>query len=45
MRHFGPGYFDLIEIDEAHRSVDQKYGAIFNYFDALLVGLTATPKD
>ena len=32
-------------IDEAHRSVYQKYRAIFDYFDCLLVGLTATPKD
>ncbi|MHA6779622.1 type I restriction endonuclease subunit R [Pseudonocardia saturnea] len=45
LRRFGPGYFDLIVIDEAHRSIYQKYGAIFDYFDALLVGLTATPKD
>ncbi|MCC6270917.1 MAG: DEAD/DEAH box helicase family protein, partial [Microbacteriaceae bacterium] len=44
LRRFGPGYFDLIVIDEAHRSVYQKYGAIFEYFDSLLVGLTATPK-
>lgn len=44
-RRFGVGHFDLIIIDEAHRSVYQKYGAIFSYFDALLVGLTATPKD
>lgn len=44
-RLFGPGYFDLIVIDEAHRSVYQKYGAIFSWFDSLLVGLTATPKD
>ena len=45
-RHrFGPGHFDLIVIDEAHRSVYAKYGAIFDYFDSLLVGLTATPKD
>src|SRR5688572_27643707 len=44
-RRFGAGHFDLIVIDEAHRSVYQKYGAIFSYFDALLVGLTATPKD
>jgi type I restriction enzyme R subunit len=43
-RRFGVGHFDLIVIDEAHRSVYQKYGAIFRYFDALLVGLTATPK-
>lgn len=39
------GRFDVIIIDEAHRSVFNKYGAIFKYFDALLVGLTATPKD
>ena len=44
-RRFGSGHFDLIIIDEAHRSVFQKYRAIFDYFDALLVGLTATPKD
>ncbi len=43
-RRFGPGHFDLIIIDEAHRSVYQKYRAIFEYFDALLLGLTATPK-
>jgi type I restriction enzyme R subunit len=44
-RRFGAGYFDLIIVDEAHRSIYQKYGAIFDYFDSLLVGLTATPKD
>ena len=44
-RRFGPGHFDLIVIDEAHRSVYRKYRAIFDYFDSLLVGLTATPKD
>lgn len=44
-RRFGPGYFDLVIIDEAHRSVYQRYRAIFDYFDAYLVGLTATPKD
>ena len=44
-KRFGPGYFDLIVIDEAHRSVYAKCGAIFEYFDSLLVGLTATPKD
>jgi type I restriction enzyme R subunit len=43
-RRFGVGHFDLIVIDEAHRSVYKKYGAIFDYFDSLLVGLTATPK-
>ena len=44
-RRFGVGHFDLIVVDEAHRSIYQKYRAIFHYFDALLVGLTATPKD
>ncbi len=42
---FGVGHFDLVIIDEAHRSVYRKYGAIFRYFDSLLVGLTATPRD
>ena len=44
-RRFSPGTFDLIIIDEAHRSIFRKYRAIFEYFDSLLVGLTATPKD
>lgn len=44
-RRFGVGHFDLVIIDEAHRSVYQKYRAIFEYYDSLLVGLTATPKD
>ena len=43
-RFYSPGHFDLIIIDEAHRSVYQKYKAIFEYFDVLLVGLTATLK-
>ncbi len=42
---FGVGHFDLIIIDEAHRSVYQKFSAIFDYFDSLLVGLTATPRE
>ena len=45
VRRFGSGHFDLIVIDEAHRSVYRKYKAIFDYFDSLLVGLTATPRD
>ncbi|MGV3614086.1 MAG: DEAD/DEAH box helicase family protein [Fimbriimonas sp.] len=44
-RRFGVGHFDLVIIDEAHRSVFLKYRAIFDYFDSYLVGLTATPKD
>jgi len=43
-RFYGVGHFDLIIIDEAHRSVYQKYRAIFHYFDSFLLGLTATPK-
>ena len=42
---FTPGHFDLIIIDEAHRSIYKKYQAIFEYFDGFLVGLTATPRD
>ena len=44
-RKFGVGHFDLVIIDEAHRSVYQKYRAIFDYFDSFLVGLTATPRE
>lgn len=42
---FTIGHFDLVICDEAHRSIYNKYKEIFNYFDAPLVGLTATPKD
>lgn len=41
---FSTGRFDLILIDEAHRSIFNKYGTIFEYFDSFLIGLTATPK-
>lgn len=44
MRLFTPAHFDLIIIDESHRSIFKKYRAIFEYFDAIMVGLTATPK-
>ena len=44
-RFYGVGHFDLVIIDEAHRSIYKKYQAIFNYFDALFLGLTATPKN
>lgn len=43
-REFGIGRFDLIIIDEAHRSIFKKYGALFDYFDSLMLGLTATPR-
>ncbi len=42
---FSVGHFDIIICDEAHRSIYNKYKEIFTYFDAPLVGLTATPKD
>lgn len=44
-RMFTPAHFDLIIVDEAHRSIFKKYKAIFEYFDALIVGLTATPAN
>jgi type I restriction enzyme R subunit len=43
-RFYGVGHFDLIIVDEAHRSVYNRYQAIFDYFDAIIIGLTATPK-
>ena len=42
---FTPGHFDLIIVDEAHRSIYKKYQAIFEYFDGLVLGLTATPRN
>lgn len=44
-RLFTPAHFDLIILDESHRSIYKKYKSIFKYYDSLLVGLTATPKD
>lgn len=44
-KEFSVGRFDLIVIDEAHRSIFGKYMSIFNYFDSFLIGLTATPRD
>lgn len=44
-KRFTSGRFDLIIIDEAHRSIFNRYGTIFKYFDSLLIGLTATPKE
>ncbi|MGG4547753.1 DEAD/DEAH box helicase family protein [Rossellomorea marisflavi] len=42
---FTVGHFDLIIVDESHRSIYKKYSAIFEYFDGILLGLTATPRD
>lgn len=44
-KKFSVGHFNLIVVDEAHRSVFGKFGDIFHYFDALLLGLTATPRE
>ena len=44
-KRFSVGHFNLIIVDEAHRSVFGKFGDIFDYFDALLLGLTATPRE
>ena len=44
-RMFTPAHFDLIIVDEAHRSIFNKFKAIFDYFDSLVVGLTATPAN
>jgi type I restriction enzyme, R subunit len=44
-RLFTPGHFDLIIVDESHRSIFKKYKTIFDYFDAYVVGLTATPRE
>lgn len=41
---FGVGHFDLIIVDESHRSLYNKFGILFEYFDSMLLGLTATPK-
>ena len=40
-----PGYYDLIIADESHRSIYNRYKAIFDHFDAIQLGLTATPTD
>lgn len=44
-KEFSIGRFDLIVIDEVHRSIFGKYTSILSYFDALMVGLTATPRE
>jgi len=42
-QNFDTGFFDLIIADESHRSIYNRYRDLFVYFDALQVGLTATP--
>ncbi len=43
MEEFDPGYFDLLIADESHRSIYNVYGDLFKYFDAMQLGMTATP--
>ena len=43
-RSFSPYHFDLVIVDEAHRAIYRRYSRIFDYFDSLLLGLTATPR-
>lgn len=43
--HFTPGFFDLIVFDEVHRSIFNKYAVVMEYFDARMIGLTATPAN
>jgi len=40
---FNPGFFDLIIFDEAHRSLFKRFTEVIEYFDARMIGLTATP--
>jgi type I restriction enzyme, R subunit len=42
---YNSAYFDLVIVDEAHRTIYKKYKAIFEYFDSFILGLTATPTD
>jgi len=42
--HYDVGFFDVIIADESHRSIYNRYRDLFSYFDALQLGLTATPK-
>ena len=44
-KKYGIANFDLIILDECHRSIYNKYQAIFRYFDSLILGLTATPRE
>ena len=44
-KEFSPAYFDLIISDEAHRSIYGKWNDVLSYFDAIQIGLTATPSD
>ena len=42
---FSPGFFDVIIFDEAHRSLFKRFTEVIEYFDARMIGLTATPAN
>ena len=42
-QHLSPHYFDLIVVDESHRSIYNTFGDVLNYFKTITLGLTATP--
>jgi type I restriction enzyme R subunit len=42
---FSPGFFDLVVFDEAHRSIFNRFNEVIEYFDARMIGLTATPAN
>ncbi|MGD8457435.1 MAG: DEAD/DEAH box helicase family protein [Anaerolineales bacterium] len=44
-QQFTPSFFDLIIFDEVHRSIFNKWNEVFHYFDARMIGLTATPAN
>lgn len=44
LERFGPGHFDLVVTDECHRSIYNIYRNLLNHFDALQIGMTATPN-
>lgn len=44
-QRLSPGYYDLIIADESHRSIYSRYKSILDHFDAINLGLTATPTD
>lgn len=43
--YLSPHFFDLIVVDESHRSIYNVYRDVLNYFNAITLGLTATPTN
>ncbi len=44
-KSISPHFFDLIVVDESHRSIYNTYREILDYFNTITLGLTATPTD